>query len=782
MQQSEILSIAERLIPAYHAEDFEFLLSQLTEGESPSLKLLVKMELNRIMAPCTKSIDLRGRIDNECRQFTIDGRKHWLDDIALNAYQRGTKKFKSYTEGAWELVMAPRMQPLAERVKVASQGDCNITNSNSPYEAEAINLGYDLKRKENRLKISSQVAISTSKGDNLHGVTVDISPSGAKFKVPTAFKYSLGEVISVKFSELIEKSLEANVNQALKFRVLGIDESYENNAVKFLRTIKVSDSDILARLINESLNSDNKKNSHENQDKIIRARTRGIEHAYLKHTCNLPLFFSGSELKLALLTGNNQPLWQYWHDERNQQALGTLFNAQRMSLLVKPGLKGTSNVIYSFTHEHQNKVLYYSMMLPEASREQRQLFWHIGGKRKSWKAFKFSVFELSDTEREALANHSNTLAQSSEKLTHCGILQEIGDHESAADYLLSEKPRIPSSELNRFRHPRAVMGNIQSIYFDSQSRRKEPRYQFKSPLQLTSQDGVAANGHTLDISKRGLSLTLEQPMVLKINDPVLVNFNELQLYDKKLPLNTVPYHVIRVSPNGRTVQLVIAENAKTMRTIAFLNGLIDQNQSKLSKKQEILPTHSLLESLHNILLSKMVSNPIFIDKPSSTLRCKIIGVNFPLNKPLALLAKLGHNQKFSLEPIFKGHSNSLLAEPLKKIEGAEPKHHEVYIASVKFGDTIQSVHTKLVKDFASVKERILFIKKAQHLGDIYILRVTTAPIFNPLTSLFQSDLEELTRISMHQAKKLENEITAFIGYGEIEDITDEVLIRLELTR
>ena len=782
MQQSEILSVAERLIPAYHAEDFEFLLSQMTEGESPSLKLLVKMELNRIMAPCTKSIDLRGRIDNECRQFTLDGRKHWLDDIALNAYQRGTKKFKGYTEGTWKLVMTPRTQPLRSVVNISSQNKHDITNANSPYEAEAINLGYDLKRQENRLKISSQVEVTTSKGQSLHGVTVDISPSGAKFKVPSTFRYNLGEIISVKFTELVEKSLEIDVNKAIEFRVLGIDESYENNAVKFLRTIKVSDNNILARLLDESLNSSSKKTSHENQDRVIRTRTRGIEHTYLKHTCNLPLFFSGSELKLALLTDNNHPLWQYWHDERNQQALGTLFNEQRMNLLAKPGVKGTSNVIYSFTHEHQNKTLFYSMMLPEASREQRQLFWHIGGKRKSWKAFKFSVFELSETERQSLAKHSDTLAQSSEQLTHCGILQEIGDHESAADYLLSEKPRIPSSELNRFRHPRTVVGNIQSIYFDSQTRRKEPRYKFKSPLQLASQDGTTANGHTLDISKRGLSITLEHPMVLKTSDSVLVNFNELQLYDKNLPLSTVPYHVIRVSPNGRYVQLVIEENAKTMRTIAFLNGLIDQNQSKLIKKKEILPTHSLLESLHNILLSKMVSSPIFIDKPSSTLRCKIIGVNFPLNKHLALLAKLGHNQKFSLEPIFKGHSNSLLAEPLKRIEGAEPKHHDVYIAAVKFGDKIQSVHTKLVKDFTSAKERILFIKKAQHLGDVYVLRVTTAPIFNPLTSLFQSDLEELARISMHQAKKLENEVTAFIGYGEIEDITDEVLIRLELTR
>jgi hypothetical protein len=50
MQQTEILSISERLISAYHAEDFELVFNQVTKGESPSTKLLVKMELNRLMA------------------------------------------------------------------------------------------------------------------------------------------------------------------------------------------------------------------------------------------------------------------------------------------------------------------------------------------------------------------------------------------------------------------------------------------------------------------------------------------------------------------------------------------------------------------------------------------------------------------------------------------------------------------------------------------------------------------------------------------------------------
>ncbi len=34
MQQSEILSLAERLIPVYGSEDFDFVLGQLTEGRA----------------------------------------------------------------------------------------------------------------------------------------------------------------------------------------------------------------------------------------------------------------------------------------------------------------------------------------------------------------------------------------------------------------------------------------------------------------------------------------------------------------------------------------------------------------------------------------------------------------------------------------------------------------------------------------------------------------------------------------------------------------------------
>ncbi|WP_394127546.1 PilZ domain-containing protein [Vibrio hepatarius] len=780
MQQPEILSLAERLIPAYHAQDFEHLLNQMTEGEPPSTKILVKMELNRVMAPCTKPIDLRGRVKGECRSYDLDGLKHWLDDVAFNAYHKNTRKFGGYTEGVWEALINTHNNFRVMQKQGKPTGTEVAANPNS-LDVEAITLGYDLKRKENRLKISSQVEIKLANNQVVNALTVDLSPSGAKFKAPSAFDYKLGEVVDVTLIEL-QKSVEIEgIEQPIPYRIVGIDESYENDAVKFLRLLKLDTSSLVEKIIEHLLQSDAQKARHDNQDKIIRARARGFEHTYLKHTCNLPVFFSGNELKLVLMTENNRPIWQYWHDERNQQTLSSLFHQQRMSQLTTEGVKGSSNVIYSFTHQHKEKSLFFSMMMPEASRELRQLFWHVGAKKESWKAFRLSVFELSPDERKELSQHYSELDLEAETLTHCGILQEISDDNSRHDYLLTDKPRLAANELNPFRHLRNPTTNPACIYFDAQSRRREPRYQFKSPLLLTDIHGTTVEGATVDISKHGANIALSSPSTLKAGEACFINFKELQLYDKNLPLSEVPYKVIRISPSGKRLQLAIEESRQIMRTITFFGRLIEHNQDKLVAKKELLPSNELLESLHDILLDKMVSSPLYIEKRGKSLRPKAIGVNYPLSSYLTILAKLGDGANFSLAPIYKGHTNTLLAQPMKRIEGAEPQYHELYLSASKFGTRIQSVEAKLSNEFESVKERISFIKRAQMMGEFYAIRICGAPVFNPITALVRKDLDELTQISMHQARSLEKEINNIVGYGELTDITEEVLIRLELT-
>ncbi|CAE6915222.1 PilZ domain-containing protein [Vibrio sp. B1FLJ16] len=781
MLQSEILSLAERLIPVYGSVDFDFVLGQLTEESPPSTKILVKIELNRLMAPCTKSIDLRGRVNGECRKYVFEGISHWLDDVAFNDYHKNIKKFGSYTEGVWETLITARNNFASMSKPSSQQQNVSLANTKSPFLAEPIQLGYNLKRQEKRLKLQSQVEIQCTNGQLINGLSIDLSSSGAKFKVPAAFNYNLGETIEVSFTELASKSQLVGFEKPMSYRVLAVDNCYENDAVRYLRTARLTETLLIDRVIDEVLNSAEKRTRHDNQDKIIRARTRGYEHIALKHTSNLPLFFQGNELKLAMLTPNNQKLWQYWHDERNQQTLGSLFHSERMKSLIAPGVKGTTNVLYSFTHDHENKTYFYSMLRPEADRDQRLLFWHIGAKRKSWRVFRVSMYELSEQEKNDLASFSAELAETTHSITHMGILQEISDEQSGQDYLLTEKPRVPSSALNVFRHPRRIIGSPKGIYFDAQTRRKEPRYQFKTPLELTAGQ-IKVPAHSVDISKRGLGIRLDEPTNLRSGQEVLINFRELQLYDKNLALSAVPYQAVRVSADGRQVQLVIDENSKTMRVIAFFNTIIEHNQDKIIQQDEVLPSNALLERLHSILLSRSLSSPIFISKTSSgSFNTSVIGVSSPLPKHIELCAQLGHDNKFSLEPIFKGRTSTLIADPVKRVEGATASHQDIYLSASKVGRKITHIESKLRQDFKSVKERIHFIKKARMMGDFYVLRLSAVPIFDPMTSLLRQDLEELADFSLHQASKLETELTALVGYCEFEDITEEIVVRLELT-
>ncbi|WP_104401486.1 PilZ domain-containing protein [Vibrio penaeicida] len=780
MEQAEILSLVERLIPVYRSDDFDLVLSQMTEGEHPSVKILVKMEMKRVMAPCTKTIDLRGRVQGECREYKLEGLTHWLDDVAINAYHKKVKRFGGYTEGVWEALVNTR-----NNFRVMSKNRPNmtysITDPDSPYEAEAIRLGYDLRRQENRLRMASQVDIKLKSGQEIHGVSVDLSSSGAKFKVPSAFDYKLGEVIEARFVQLAKETNNPELEEALEYRILGVDNCFENNSVKWLRLMKLTETDAISHAIELMLKNSSKRAKHDNQDHILRARSRGYEHSYLKHTSNLPLFFSGTELRYSLLTDANQGLWTYWHDERNQQTLGTLFNRERMAPLTQPGMKTSSNFVYSFTHEHQDKTLFYSMMLPEASREQRQLFWHVGARRDSWRVFRLHMFELSKDEISHLLEVAPEMSETIKTLTHTGILQEVSDAQTSHDYLLTEKPSIPSSELNRFRHTRQIVGSPQGIYFDSSSRRTEPRFMFDSPVEAQLESAEPLKGKTIDFSSRGLNIKLATPMQAKAGDEINVNYIELQRYDSGVPLSEVPYKVIKLSPDCKNVHLSIIENAQSTRSLNFLKRLINHNQGKLEEDNEPIPSSELLSTMHHLLLGRMVSVPFYIEKKDRILQPRAIGVNFPMDGLTKIFQSLGHGGKLSLEPIFKNRTNTLLATPMRPIEGAEPAFHELYIAVTQNGKQIEEIHTRLISDFESIKERMRFVKKAKSIGQFYVIRISGMPIFDSLTNLLNEELSSLAKATIHHARALEKEFTSLVGYGEFSDITEEVLIRLELT-
>ncbi|WP_375321818.1 PilZ domain-containing protein [Aliivibrio logei] len=780
MQQEEYQSYVDQLIPVFGEPDFELVCAQVMAHEHPSVHLIVKIELKRIMTPCKKNIDLRGRVKGQCHQYELDGYTHWLDDVAINTYHKTIERYGSYTEGVWAALTNTRnnFRVLHKNKELIAAVDGS--NDINLFKARLIRFGHYLTRSENRLRMSTQVTVLLPNGNLIHGTSSDLSSSGARIKVPTAFEYGLGQIIQVSFPSLAKDTGIKDLNGDFPYRILGIHDSEENDSYRWLRLKMEANHDVIATAIDEKLNKNKRRTQHDQKDQIVRARTQGYEHCFLKHTTNIPLFFSGDSLKYAVITEHNESLWKHWHDEKNQPVINHLFKTERMQFLTKPGLKASRTHFYSFKHDHEDRELFYSMMSSEATQEERQLFWHIGAKRKSWKVIRLSLFELEKGDKERLLTVAPEMEGVLSTLTHMGILTEINLSETQKDYLLTDKPSLEPKALNSYRHPVTPLCQAHALYFDSAPRRTEPRFNYQTLITLSHPSFGEITGRTLDISINGLSILLDKPALLTKKSDVKITFNDLQNLDKNTPLSRIGYHVLKVASDGKNIQLHIEDNLQTQKSKAFLGRLIQHNIERLPMDYEQLPSMDMLRIMHQLLLTKLTTTPFFIEKDNHKIKTRCIGVNFPLNRLNKIWQHLGDEQSLNLEPIFKSRVQKLLIEPLKTPANQRSHHHEIYIAVVIKDGKIKSVFTRMLQEFSSYNDRLTFIRKAKEHGEFLAIRVTTTAVKNPLSTTSEIELSQLAQYAIHYARALEDELSSIVGCGEIADITDEVLIRLEL--
>ncbi|MGF1717913.1 PilZ domain-containing protein [Photobacterium chitinilyticum] len=775
--------LIEQLIPVYDSDDFDDVFQMITQETNGPARLQIKMELNRIMAPCHQLVDLRGRVKGECRPYELHGQRHWLDDVAINTYHKRIKAYGGkYRVGLYEALMSTR-----NNFRVLHQQERQETNTeetpqrDTQFDANLIRFGHYLTRDENRLQITTQVNLALPFNQSVHGVTSDLSYSGAKFKVPSAFKYNLGQTVVATFPKMAEKFNDPRLlNQGTKYRILGIDDNKENDSFKWLRLKITSDNSVIKQTIDRSQQVLQHRTRKNHEDKVIQVRTKGYEHCFLKHTTSMPLFFAGNELKYSLLTDHNRHIWDSWHDERNQPVINHLLSKDRMAILGKAGLKQCSTLIYSFVHEHDRKSFFYSAALPEMTMEQRHLFWHVGASRKSWQVTRLTVHPISEKDLERLQDIAPEMLDQLSKLTHIGILQDLTNEQALQDYRLPVKPQLPGKALQTFRHPRNPVSTAKAIYFDPKPQRSESRFKFQTAIELHHPDFPPITGTTIDFSIRGLNLDIIQPLPIKRGDEVTIKFVDLQKLDKNAPLSHVPYKIVRVSPDFSNIQLTTGSGDYAFRGEQFLRRLIKHNESKFKVLEEVLPSGELLLAMHQMLLTRLNCIPYFTEKVDHKIKIKAIGCNFPMPALPKLFNQVAGGKDFSLEPIFKNRLKKMLAETMRPVEIRKPYIHELYLSIQRKGNTIKHLDSKLIDEFGTVDERIKFIKGAKAKGEFMAIRVTAVPVLNPMTVLTGIELGELARMALHRARALEVEFNSLIGCGEIYDITDEVQIRLEI--
>lgn len=81
-------ALYDQLLPLHEKDGFDELLNKLTPNETNPQRLLIKIEIRRLMSPCGKPVDLRGKVAGNCRPYFLHGANHWMDDVAINLYHR----------------------------------------------------------------------------------------------------------------------------------------------------------------------------------------------------------------------------------------------------------------------------------------------------------------------------------------------------------------------------------------------------------------------------------------------------------------------------------------------------------------------------------------------------------------------------------------------------------------------------------------------------------------------------------------------------------------------
>ena len=145
--------IIEQLKPMVNEPEFNRVLMQVGANIPKEKRFLIKMEVKRLAKPCMRSIDLRGLVDGKCKLYEHDGRKHYMDDVAIEKFEEQIRVFGSYTFGVYEAVQNTEnnfrvLREKAEKRELSGGSAAEKKKASNVFHYTFIMLELDHRRKK----------------------------------------------------------------------------------------------------------------------------------------------------------------------------------------------------------------------------------------------------------------------------------------------------------------------------------------------------------------------------------------------------------------------------------------------------------------------------------------------------------------------------------------------------------------------------------------------------------------------------------------------------------
>ncbi|MDN2663237.1 PilZ domain-containing protein [Psychromonas sp. 14N.309.X.WAT.B.A12] len=761
------------LIPYRNKPDFNSMLDKIFFGESNSDKFLIKMELNRLVKPCTRIIDLREKVIEKTDQYVHFEITHYLTLSANRALKSAIKLYGGYTVGAYEHVIEHVQKVKQIQNAKALQASATEINENI---TENIELNNHRRQAAARMFFVSKVSIILADGTNIEAATSNISVTGIKVKLPEQEQYLEEQLVKVMFTALgSEYKDKAITNRKICYRL--VKQQQERTGFYLYLNLE-DDKPEFVKFIQGFIRANQHKYKLDVLYYFSIAREKALKNSTLNALNTLPIFLNSNQEKpilFMLRNAVNKEILNQWRCNNTNQ-MPFLFTAQRLKSFVDLSQPKMSTTIYSFTYIKEGEE--YLLSATEQELQQsglKHLFIEYGRSKTNWHCYHLTLQEYT---YEAIKNYKLTDVRPKifNDITHVATLTEIATHE-----MIEIDPRAEKGNpnlLNKFVHKDTEKGFTPTYDLFPDELRKEERYSYTSNIELKVAEQVLA-AKVVDFSGSGLKIELATPKAIAKRSLVSINFIDLQKVTKQFTLANINYRVVSASAK-HIYHLQIASRDSYMTMQQFFSLLVRSNPAHFNEiplksyKQPVTPRlHEAAEvALHPAFFYVSIIN----GKPKISFS-SITSTSSALKQIFNFDCK-SNNQNNHIPLSNNRLLDRLLVTPLRHTNLGETVSNferTLYVKKIKDDNNKWSIETYLDEDFESEFAKREFIVEHKKLEQLQILHYRLSTIDIPNLALVKSELDIISCHAMHLSKRLEEELLNVKAIIQVIDRTEQVL-------
>lgn len=769
--------------------------SEQTAPLSKGDQFIIKMEVNRLLQPSTRVIDLRSYTSSPVQAYEYKNQQHFMDAPAILLFERAIKQHGSYTTAVYEAVMA-----LAEKSKQQAQERPTAERQQANQHTERlVRFASYESRSEERMNYAISVTMRIG-NEQVTAKTADISLSGCKLKIAKKYQIAPNEVFLVNLAGL-EQDFELGLKQGVQYQVVAIEPNLANSEYYYVRLKRtfVENSPQFDQFLENFING-NKRRYKVNLDNTFEAViTKGHEQYYLPRVNSLFVFICAKQQKwqptLCLTNENNAEVLHYFSDESRRSVLSSILNPARLHNLHASQSVVKETLLYCFTYNKAGKLYFYSATELElqAKPALRNLFLGFASTKPSWRVFKLQMvaasakddhiaLSLPSSTSEAISKLNNPpsarVQSYYQHLQQLCLITPLESENLTQHYQQLSYDKSAVNQLKVFGHRKLTSSDLEVVALEYANLRSHKRYLYQTAAQVST-GSQTIGGVTRDFSVLGLQIELSQPVAIKKGDVLHIALPELQKITKKHTLSRIPYEIMAVSKTNTIVNLKAHQKTDEPHAgVLFFTQLIEHNKNKLQVCEEEPKVPGLSKALRNIAIKNIQQTPLYLAKRNGQFTLSSMGLGRHPSHIHHLWQQFGElDNPLSLAPLINDKDKQRVLLPLlhKMNRQQKPQVVDLFIRFIPAAASLnEGLSTRCITSNEDYNALLPFINHGVKKGVVFAFRLFVSRTGRPDTKYLINELKYVSLYALHKAKELEDVLWGVEGVIDALNV-DELL-------